>query len=41
VNTWIVPARNAIFDSHGKALGVHTTSAGSALPTKYSISAAW
>ena len=41
VKTFCVPALNAILLIQGKFLGVHTTTAGSALPTKYSISLAW
>ena len=41
VNTWRVPAWKAIWLTHAKFLAVHTTTAGSALPMKYSISALW
>ena len=41
VNTWRVPAWKASWLTHGKFLPVQTTTAGLALPTKYSISALW
>jgi hypothetical protein len=41
VKTCFVPALKAILANHENAFGVHTTSAGSALPMKYSISADW
>ncbi|MNE48612.1 hypothetical protein D3C80_1430860 [compost metagenome] len=41
VNTDCVPALNAIFDTQPKLAGAQTTTAGSALVMKYSISALW
>ena len=41
VNTFFVPARKAILLTQAKLRGAQTKTAGSALPTKYSISAAW
>ncbi len=41
VNTWRVPAVNAILLTQPNWPGLHTTTAGSALPMKYSISALW
>ncbi len=41
VNTWRVPALKAILLTQPKLAGLHTTTAGSALPTKYSISPDW
>jgi hypothetical protein len=41
VNTFFTPALNARVLTHGKLRGLQTTTLGSALPTKYSISPAW
>ena len=41
VNTFFVPALNASWLTQPKWRLAHTTTAGSALPMKYSISAAW
>ena len=41
VKTCFVPALNAMRLTHPKFFAVQTTTAGSALPTKYSISALW
>ncbi|MCY1381214.1 hypothetical protein D9M69_690960 [compost metagenome] len=41
VNTWRVPALKAILETQPKLAWLHTTTAGSALPMKYSISPAW
>ena len=41
VNTFCVPALKAILLTQPKFFGLHTTTAGSALPMKYSISALW
>ena len=41
VNTWRVPALKAMGLTHGKFLPLHTTTAGAALPMKYSISPLW
>ncbi len=40
VKTFLVPALNATCDTQEKFLGLHTITTGSALPMKYSISAA-
>ncbi|MCY1207441.1 hypothetical protein D9M72_190410 [compost metagenome] len=41
VNTWRVPAASAMGRTQAALRPVHTTTAGSALPMKYSISALW
>ena len=41
VKTWRVPALNAILLTQPKLRLLQTTTAGSALPMKYSISALW
>ena len=41
VNTFFVPALKAILLTQPKFLPEHTTTLGSALPMKYSISPAW
>ena len=41
VNTCAVPALKAMRLTQVKFFGEHTTTAGSALPMKYSISPAW
>ncbi|MNV80100.1 hypothetical protein D3C71_1736820 [compost metagenome] len=41
VKTCCVPSVKAILLTQPKLPGLHTTTAGSALPTKYSISALW
>ena len=41
VNTCAVPALNAIWLTQPKLRDEHTTTAGSALPMKYAISALW
>jgi hypothetical protein len=41
VNTFLVPRRNASREIQVKSFGAHTTTAGSASPMKYSISACW